>query len=244
MLMLDPLVAVMGDRNSHNNSEVRRALQPLVDLGTEHGAAIVGITHLSKGSPERDPLERIIGSIAFAAVARIVLVAANAKNDDDRILVRLKNNLGPDGGAFRFQIAQSDGASVAQWGEYVEGHARELLAQTEGGGEDQAKDDTALGRAIVFLRDLLTVPTPQKQVEERAEAAGHAWATTRRAAKVLDVVKRKNGSGAWFWALPRWPEHKMLIDGQPENVEQLEHLEQHEGAQGAQDAQDSLSGGG
>ncbi|MBY0235035.1 MAG: AAA family ATPase, partial [Burkholderiaceae bacterium] len=70
MLVLDPVVsAVAGD--SHKNTEVRRAMQPLVDLGAALGAVILGITHFSKGGAGSDPASRVVGSIAFTAVARV-----------------------------------------------------------------------------------------------------------------------------------------------------------------------------
>ena len=43
LIVVDPIVsAVAGD--SHKNGEVRRALQPLVDMADRIGAAVVGIT--------------------------------------------------------------------------------------------------------------------------------------------------------------------------------------------------------
>lgn len=98
LLIVDPVVsAVAGD--SHKNTEVRRALQPLVDLGAALGAAVLGISHFSKGSAGRDPTERVVGSMAFGAVARVVLCAAKVKgsggDDDRRLLVRSKSNIGP-----------------------------------------------------------------------------------------------------------------------------------------------------
>ena len=48
LLIADPVVsAVTGD--SHRNTEVRRALQPLVDLASVYDCAVLGITHFSKG---------------------------------------------------------------------------------------------------------------------------------------------------------------------------------------------------
>jgi len=75
LLVVDPIVsAVAGD--SHKNSETRRSLQPLVDLAGSVGAALVGITHFTKGTAGREPIERITGSLAFGALARVVMVAA------------------------------------------------------------------------------------------------------------------------------------------------------------------------
>ena len=83
LLVIDPVVsAVSGD--SHKNAEVRRGLQPLVDLAGELGCAVLGITHFSKGTSGRDPLERITGSLAFGALARVVLVTAKQEANGDR----------------------------------------------------------------------------------------------------------------------------------------------------------------
>lgn len=109
LLIVDPVVsAVAGD--SHKNTEVRTAMQPLVDLASHLGAAVVGITHHSKGTVGRDPTERVTDSIAFTAVVRVVLLAAKVKDDqgnDKRILVRSKSNIGPDDGGFEYCIELS-----------------------------------------------------------------------------------------------------------------------------------------
>src|SRR5271163_4400221 len=75
LLIIDPLVMV-GRGDSHKNAETRRDLQPLADLCAKTRAAALGIHHLAKGTAGREPQERLIGSVAFAALARIVLIAA------------------------------------------------------------------------------------------------------------------------------------------------------------------------
>lgn len=67
-IMIDPIVSAIGrGSNSHKNVETRRALQPLVDLATQVGAALFGVTHFTKGtageiqlnvSPDRSHLAR------------------------------------------------------------------------------------------------------------------------------------------------------------------------------------------
>jgi AAA domain len=121
LLIVDPIVsAVTGD--SHKGAEVRRALQPVVALAQCLGCAVLGITHFSTNTAGCDPTERITGSIAFAALARLVLVAAKVKVDEDdaqprRVLVSAKSNIGPDDGGFsnsldRVQAALEVGASA------------------------------------------------------------------------------------------------------------------------------------
>lgn len=154
LLIVDPIVcAVAGD--SHKNAETRRGLQPLVDLAQSLNAALFGITHFTKGTAGRDPLERVTGSLAFGAVARIVFAAAKVKDEDsgdvERIFVRTKSNIGPDGGGFKFALKEdaplpgypSLTASAVQWGDALEGAAQDLLKEAENAGESSKSEDAA-----------------------------------------------------------------------------------------------------
>lgn len=238
LLVVDPVVsAVQGD--SHKNTEVRRALQPLVDLAASIGAAVVGISHLSKGTAGRDPTERVTGSIAFTAVVRVVLLAAKTKDDDGeekRILVRSKSNIGPDDGGFWYSIEQveiGDGISASRivWGAAVQGTAHELLAQQE----EPDSGASAKASAEDFLRELLTGPTPTKTVQAQAKAAGHAWATVRRASDDMGVIKKPGESG-WYWKLPD-KLRKNLLTPKHGQLEQHEQVDTQEHAQTGQLAQ-------
>ncbi|MDR6523080.1 DNA polymerase III delta prime subunit [Variovorax paradoxus] len=243
LLLVDPVVsAVNGD--SHKNAEVRKGLQPLVDLGAQLGAAVVGITHLSKGTVGRDPTERVTGSIAFSAVARVVLLAAKVRSEDGgdrRVLVRSKANIAPDEGGFEYHIEQTEAqpgipTSAVTWGQPVQGSAREILAEPE----DEADGDSgAKAEAEDFLRDLLVHTTPTKTVQAEAKAAGHAWATVRRASEALGVRKRKGDSG-WYWQLlPKEVAHPTCPPKKDEQVGQHEQVGQVEAGHVVQVAQDA-----
>lgn len=208
LIIIDPIVnAVAGD--SHKNSETRRSLQPLVDLAASIGAALVGITHFSKAGQGSDPTLRLLGSVAFSALPRVVMVAAKVKSEDRedrRIFARSKSNIGPDQGGFEYHLEQFEPqpgilASYVAWGNPVEGSARELLT-------DPAEQDnghaSALDAAAQFLRDVLSDDVvPTKTIETEAKAAGISWATVRRASNELGVKKRKGADGKWYWILPK-----------------------------------------
>ncbi len=210
LAIVDPVVnAVAGD--SHKNGEVRRNLAPLVEMGQRQNAAILGISHFSKGTAGREPLERVTGSLAFGALARIVLVAAKGKQDDDgrdapRLFARAKSNIGPDDGGFAYEIRfgplASDSRIVTswvQWGDPVDGSARELLADME----PAVEEGSAIADAEDFLHDLLRdEDRPQKDIKRAAAAEGHAWATVRRAKDRMGVTAVKSSmSGGWRWTL-------------------------------------------
>jgi hypothetical protein len=211
MLILDPIVnAVSGD--SHKNTEVRRGLQPVVDFGTRTGCAILGITHFSKGSVGRSPLERLVGSLAFGALARVVMVAATRENQDDaptsRIFMRAKSNIGPDDGGYGYDLEQTPipekpeiSASRVAWGKAIDGKARDVLNQAEAVKDSES---SAIAEARAFLREALGEgQKTASEVEAEAKEYGIQFRTVRRAKDGMVVVRKgtKEEGGKWFWSL-------------------------------------------
>jgi putative DNA primase/helicase len=168
---------------------------------------VLGISHFSKAGQGQDPTQRVTGSVAFAAVARVVLVAAKVKGENGepaRVLARSKSNIGPDAGGFEYALEQVEAlpgiqASRVTWGKAVEGTARELLTDPDAPSDE----GTAKDAAETFLCELLTAPTPTETVKQEAKDAGLSWATVRRASDSLGVIKKKGGmAGGWYWSLP------------------------------------------
>ncbi|TWI58696.1 AAA domain-containing protein [Pseudomonas duriflava] len=205
MIMIDPIVsAVAGDM--HRANDVRRALQPVVDMAEHYGCAVLGITHFSKGSAGNNPAERVLGSQAFGALARTVLVAAKEEDSDLRVLARAKSNIATDSGGCSYVIEEctvGDGISTTRviWGDKIEGSARDILANVETNGSEDHR--TELDDACDFLREALANgPVPTKQLKADADGSGLSWATVRRAQKVIGAKAKKSGMEAgWMWVL-------------------------------------------
>jgi putative DNA primase/helicase len=209
LLIVDPIVSAVGG-DSHKNAEVRRSLQPLVHLAQEHGCALLGITHFSKGTSGRNPVERLTGSLAFAALARLVMVTARAEARGEeparQFLARAKANHGPSDGGFAYDLQQVElsdhhgvEASCVLWGEALEGSATELLAAAE------THQDGAEQGAAGFLRAMLaTGERAAKDVFTEAASAGFSRDAMHRAKQKLGVATVKSGmAGGWTWRLPK-----------------------------------------
>jgi len=205
LMVFDPIVnAVTGD--GHKNTEVRRDLQPLVDFASKIGASLIGITHFSKGRQGSDPTKRVMGSVAFTAVARVVMVSAKNKDEEGnerRVFARSKSNIGPDDGGFEYSIEQIEAlqgiwASRVVWGNVLTGSAKSLLAEHD---EDDRRGLVA--DAEDFLRQCLKDGlTPTNTIKAEALNAGISWATVRRASDQMKVLKRKGGMNqGWYWKL-------------------------------------------
>ncbi len=206
LLIVDPIVsAVAGD--SHKNAEVRRALAPLVDLAGRMGCALVGVTHFSKGTVGRDPTERITGSLAFGALARLVMVAAKHQDQGDdgearRVLLRAKSNLGADDGGFCYELRQGElaghpgiFASCAVFGAAIEGAARDILAEADA-TDDEGGD--AVSSVVQWLDNLLRDEGGQldrRDVMKAAQAMGYKERTIHRAREKLNLVVDQTGFG-------------------------------------------------
>lgn len=210
MLIVDPIVsAISGD--SHKNAETRRGLQPLVDMAESHQAALLGITHFTKGTAGQDPVDRVTGSLAFGAMARVVTVAAKLESVGDnparRVFMRAKSNIGPDTGGFDYDVVQDELqgypgviASAIHWGDVVDGNARDLLGRVEPSpGDDRAERQGA----AEWLHTLLSSgPKAIADIKAAASDSGWAWRTVQRATSRAGVIYRRDGfGGTAIWSI-------------------------------------------
>ena len=196
--------------DSHKNAEVRRGLQPLVDLAMLSGCAVMGVSHFSKGSAGREPVERVTGSLAFGALARVVLVTARLPESEGggRLIARGKSNIGPDTGGFAYDLEVCEveaGIETTRilWGQALEGSARALLGRSE--LTELPEEQTATREAMDWLADYLgTGPAKAKEVQREAREAGISEKALRTARERLGIKPTKSGfSQGWRWALPR-----------------------------------------
>ena len=85
LLVADPLPAYLGRGvNDHRNNEVRAVLEPFVDLLNECGVAMVAITHLNKSTDQKSPTHKILGSVAYSNLARVVYGTYRDTEDETR----------------------------------------------------------------------------------------------------------------------------------------------------------------
>lgn len=208
LLMLDPIVsAVKGDM--HKANDVRRALQGVVDFAEQNLCAVVGISHFAKGGAGSSPADRVIGSQAFSALARTVLVAAKQEDSDMRVLARAKSNIGTDEGGVSYTIEPVDigggiDATRVVWGDAIEGSAREILGDAEATNSDDQSDSDDPAEAL--RRILGSGPLTGKEVKHLMTENGYSQKQTRTARERLSVVTVREGFGKeikTLWSLPQ-----------------------------------------
>src|SRR4029077_4348097 len=143
-------------------------------------------------------------------VARVALATVRpADQDAPRRLVRAKSNIGPDTGGFEYTLFGAPvpgfgfNSQTVEWGQMLEGTARELMAVEQPDNEGERED------AEAFLLDTLKDgPVATRDIRAAATAHGHGWRTVNRAKQDLGVKAVKLGmKDGWAWQLPDAPKN-------------------------------------
>jgi putative DNA primase/helicase len=215
VVLIDPLSAYLGMKlNSFRTTDVRAALNPVVELAQETRVSILGIMHFNKKVDVTNALLRISDSLAFGAVARHTYAIVADADNERKLMVKGKNNLAPGTQkALAYTFATKDVGHDPNTGkrivapyivwqsDYVDVTASEAMQAA-----NENKSPGARNEAKAFLRDYLASgPMPKTEIDEAAEASGFTAATLRRAQRELNIIARKEGfgkEGKWIWELP------------------------------------------
>jgi len=205
LICIDAITSYMGQIDSHRTTDVRAVLEPLARFAEAHGIAILGVTHPPKAA-QGNALRAFTGSFAFVAAPRIVFFVTNEPETDRRLLLPVKNNIGPKARGIGYYIGTRTIAChiIAphiMWSdEPVDVTADEAIAANNVAGKSGG---SSFKEAENFLSDLLANgPVGAKEGEEAAEANGISRRTLARAKKALGVKSEKGDfEGGWAWSL-------------------------------------------
>lgn len=217
LLIIDSIVqAVSGDSNK--NTDVRNALEPIVAMAEAHNCAVLGVTHVSKGSKNKEPLERVTGSLAFSAVARIVFITVKVEkpiddNSPSYLLIRAKSNIGPIDNGIGYSVCQAQfphhagmiETALIKWHPQIfPGSPKDLINWAQGTSQNENLGEAE--RVCNFLiRILSNGPVLVSEIERQANEEGIAISALKRAKSKLGIAhKKQHGMGphpptAWFF---------------------------------------------
>lgn len=136
LVVLDPLNAFLPDRvDTHQDKQVRRALQPLAALADRTGVAVLVIRHLNK-SGGQNAKYRGGGSIGIIGAARSdLLVAPDPADATRKVLALVKHNLAAESPALGYELIGNTASGVTavqvRWLGETTYSARDLLAEPE-----------------------------------------------------------------------------------------------------------------
>src|ERR1017187_806806 len=213
MVALDPLMSALDPSiDTHNDRDLRTALEPLGKMADDTGCMITGLAHFNKSATD-DPLTLVTGSRAFTAVVRSVVAVARDPEAEDGtcVISQVKNNLGQlDLPNLTYIIQQAiietdeGDARVGRLhftGE-SEKSVRDILAEAGNGVERTERAECA-----DWLRQALAAPCRTKEIEDEGKSQGFSQRTQYRVRKQLGVKAEQVASGPkgrneWWLSLP------------------------------------------
>ena len=214
LLVVDPLMNYLGDHDSNKDQEVRQALQPIVALAGETGAAVLVVRHLNKSvSHGTSALYRGAGSIGIVGLARSAMLVSKpqaeeteegeegeGRDTDRRILAPVKTNLCRAPRSLSFDLIGRDGGSPSiKWVGTVSASADDLVS-----GRPGPKPKVSDEEIKVFLARMLeSGPLESEVVITRAKELGIGRNRLFDLRKTLGYAAKKSGmDGPWFWSKP------------------------------------------
>jgi hypothetical protein len=108
LVIIDPLIAILGNKSTYKDTEVRISLEPLQMLIEHFGAACLMIGHPTKGSG-KNPLSRPDGWLPFLPIASSGLMVLKDPTDESkRVLAHVKSSLSAQAASLSFSIASEE----------------------------------------------------------------------------------------------------------------------------------------
>jgi len=196
LLVIDPITAYLDDSvNTNRDSDVRRALRPLVSMAQQHGTAVLLIRHLNKDS-SKAALYRGGGSIGFIAAARAAWVVARDPGRAEKFVLAMnKCNVARHPRSIAYNIEPVDGTSRIHWEGECDYQASEILSGQQRSGKQSEAEE--------IIRQLLADgPRAERDVRQACHDAGVGESNYRAARQSLGVKPLKQGvGGTWVLTL-------------------------------------------
>jgi len=190
LVVVDSLRAALGAGLDENDSRVAAVLTPWAELARDTGIALLVVHHFRKikdGESPRASVDRLRGSGAIAAVARVILALDKPDPEEDIVRVSvIKSNLGP--------LPQALGMAIT---------ADRLEFTTD--APAPPRRDSAVAQAEEFLRAALAHrPISFGELQRRAAEIGVSKNSLYRARQKLGivVVPDKKDPRRKLWSLP------------------------------------------
>jgi hypothetical protein len=204
LIVIDPVSTFMNETGGTSGSQGRRLVYLLTESVRHQSTAMVLVTHLRSGKGKA--LHLPSGNDALVRAARAAwLLTDDPAETDRRLLLSIKNNLGPPPSGLAFTFEPTGDGQYARLGwdeEPVPISADEFLREA---AQQSAPRDHKLCDAVDWLRQLLRDDMVlAAEVQQAAKARGISYGTLRRAFNELDCESVPPGPGEarqFYWRL-------------------------------------------
>lgn len=222
LVIIDPLFSYTGGKNLNQESDSRPLARKLIAIAQKFNCAVIGVRHIGKAKGNGDARAAGLGSVAWRASARSVLLVGQDEEADEKAVCQTKNNL-------HEQAKISIGFEIVNGQFFWKGEPstltkEKMLAQPK---DDETKAEQT--EAIAFLREALCDGEREsKAVEKEAKEIGITNYALRKARAVLQIKPSKKGGTfggekGWFMKLPETEEPASVAEDA--GIQSVQHLQ-------------------
>lgn len=225
LIIIDPIFSYTGGKNLNAESDSRPLARKLIALAQKYNCAIIGVRHIGKAKGNGDARAAGLGSIAWRASARSVLIIGQDEETGEKAICQTKNNLCEQSKvAVGFDIENGK----FYWKSAPSSLTKEkMLAQPK---DDETKAEQT--EAVEFLREVLKDGERlSKDIDKEAKEAGITNYALRKARSILGVESFKQGGNfggdkAWHQRLPKTEGVEKTIEDA--DISDIRHLQSNQ----------------
>lgn len=222
LVIIDPMFSYTGGKDLNQESASRPIAGKLIEIAQKYNCAIGGVRHLGKSKGNGDARAAGLGSIAWRASARSVLLVGQDEETGEKAVCQTKNNLHEQAKiSIGFEIVNGQFLWKGQPSTLTK---EKMLAQPK---NDETKAEQT--EATEFLREVLRDgERASKDVEKEAKEAGIFTYALRKAKGILGVKSIKKGGTfggekGWFMKLPETEESESTTEDA--DIQPIQHLQ-------------------
>lgn len=216
LVIIDPIFSYTGGKNLNQESDSRPIARKLIEIAQKYNCAIAGVRHIGKAKGNGDARAAGLGSIAWRASARSVLLVGKDEETGEKAVCQTKNNLAEESKiSVGFEIENGKFFWKAEPSRLTK---EKMLSQPK---DDEAKAEQT--EAVEFLREALrNGECSSKEIEKEARGAGVSTYALRKAKTALNIESFKKGGNfggekGWYMRLP----DAEKVDQDAEDVDSL-----------------------
>jgi putative DNA primase/helicase len=222
LVIIDPIFSYTGGRNLNQESESRPLAGKLIAIAKRFQCSIVGVRHIGKSRGNGDARAAGLGSTAWRASARSVLLVGNDAGTNEKAICQTKNNLCEQSKiSIGFQIVNDQFFWNGEPSKLTE---ERMLAQPK---DNETKAEQV--ETVAFLSETLRDgERPSIAIIKEARELGITNYALRKARQILGVECFKKGGNfggekGWFMRLPITKED--IFDAEDTALKQIQHLQ-------------------
>ncbi len=207
LVVIDPVSAYLKGVDDNRNAVLRGVLMPLKRLAERLGAAVVLVSHLTKGGSANGK-HRVLGSIAYVGACRAnFLFVSDTEDATGRRVLMLDNggNVAPPAPTLAYMIEDRDNGPQVTWCDEPVSTTIEQALRLLPSPPDE-EEQAFFGRECdQWLREMLAAgPVPHAEIMSVGREAGFSRDALRRAKRRIGVTAYRDGFGPgsrFYWQL-------------------------------------------